>query len=119
MNEELRQKLEKEISDSLDEIANLGIGTEEYKKALHNFSELHNLKLEEDKLLVDKQDKCEQINGNSLDRKIRIGIVAAELLVPIIFYSIWMKRGFEFEKEGTYTSTTFRGLFNRFKPTMK
>ena len=36
-----------------------------------------------------------------------------------MFYAAWMKRGFKFEENGTYTSTTFRGLFNRFKPTKK
>lgn len=28
-------------------------------------------------------------------------------------------KGFKFEETGTYTSTTFRGLFNRFRPTKK
>ena len=38
---------------------------------------------------------------------------------PLMFYGIWMKKGFKFEETGTYTSTTFRGLFNRFRPTRK
>lgn len=36
---------------------------------------------------------------------------------PLVFYSIWMDRGFRFEEEGTYTSQTFKGLTNKFSPT--
>jgi len=41
------------------------------------------------------------------------------LILPMTFYAVWMKRGFDFERTGTYTSTTFRGLFNNFKPVKK
>ena len=40
----------------------------------------------------------------------------AGIVVPALIYNLWMKRGFEFEKEGTYTSTTFRNMFSKFKP---
>jgi len=53
------------------------------------------------------------------DRYFKLGIAAAELLIPLMFYGIWMRKGFKFEETGTYTSTTFRGLFNRFRPTKK
>lgn len=39
------------------------------------------------------------------------------IAAPLAFYNVWMKRGFEFEKEGTFTSQTFKGLVNKFKPT--
>ncbi len=53
------------------------------------------------------------------DRIFKWSIGIAELMLPMMFYAIWMKRGFEFERTGTYTSTTFRGLFNNFKPVKK
>ena len=65
--------------------------------------------------LIRKEQLAEQVK----DRYIRLGIVAAEIILPLIFYSKWMKKGFKFEETGTFTSTTFRGLFNRFKPTKK
>ena len=65
--------------------------------------------------LIRKEQLAEQVK----DRYIRLGIAAAEIILPLIFYSKWMKRGFKFEETGTFTSTTFRGLFNRFKPTKK
>lgn len=65
--------------------------------------------------LIREEQLVEQVK----DRYIRLGIAAAEIILPLIFYSKWMKRGFKFEETGTFTSTTFRGLFNRFKPTKK
>lgn len=58
-----------------------------------------------------------QHRNEVVDRYVRIGIAAAELTLPLVFYGIWMKRGFKFEESGVYSSTTFKNLFNRFKPT--
>ena len=67
----------------------------------------------------DEQYKRSQLDEQVKDRYFELGIAAAELLIPIMFYGIWMRKGFKFEETGTYTSTTFRGLFNRFRPTKK
>ena len=67
----------------------------------------------------DKQIKKDQLAEQVKDRYFRLGVEAAGLILPLIFYAVWMRRGFRFEETGTYTSTTFRGLFNRFKPTRK
>lgn len=67
----------------------------------------------------DEQYKRSQLDEQVKDRYFKLGIAAAELLIPLMFYGIWMRKGFKFEGTGTYTSTTFRGLFNRFRPTKK
>ena len=67
----------------------------------------------------DEQYKRSQLDEQVKDRYFKLGIAAAELLIPLMFYGIWMRKGFKFEVTGTYTSTTFRGLFNRFRPTKK
>jgi len=51
------------------------------------------------------------------DRIIKVLVDGATILVPIIFYNVWMKKGFIFEETGTYTSNTFKNLFSKFKPT--
>ena len=51
------------------------------------------------------------------DRLIKIGSEIAKVAVPIIFYNVWMNKGFRFEETGTYTSNTFKNLFSKFKPT--
>ena len=88
------------------------------------------MKLDEDKTSMEYLDKTQnresdegfkvaQIEENVKDRYVKIGIAAAELVLPLTFYAFWMRKGFKFEEKGTYTSTTFRGLFSRFKPTKK
>ena len=50
------------------------------------------------------------------DRYFKAGIAAAEIIIPIVFYSVWLKKGFKFEEKGIFTSTTFRSLWSKFKP---
>ena len=59
----------------------------------------------------------QQIRENKVDRYVKVGMAAAELVLPLAFYGIWMGKGFEFEKTGSFTSTTFKNLLNRFRPT--
>ena len=65
----------------------------------------------------EEQFKKDQMAEQAKDRYFKLGIEVAGIVLPLIFYATWMKRGFKFEETGTYTSTTFRGLFNRFRPT--
>ena len=70
----------------------------------------------------DKDEKAfrnRQIAEQVIDRYVKIGLETAGLVLPLIFYAVWMRRGFRFEETGTYTSSTFKNLFNRFKPTKK
>lgn len=48
---------------------------------------------------------------------IKAGTGIGAIVAPLVFYSVWMDRGFKFEEEGTYTSQTFKGLTNKFNPT--
>ena len=67
----------------------------------------------------EEQLKQHQLNDQVLDRYVKIGVATAELVLPLVFYGVWMKRGLKFEETGTFTSQTFKNLFNRFKPTRK
>lgn len=67
----------------------------------------------------EEQFKQHQLNDQVLDRYVKIGVATAELVLPLVFYGVWMKRGLKFEETGTFTSQTFKNLFNRFKPTKK
>ena len=61
----------------------------------------------------------EQMKADKTHRYISYGLEAAGIVLPLIFYGTWMRRGFKFEENGTFTSTTFRSLFGKFKPTKK
>lgn len=60
-----------------------------------------------------------QARDQVIDRRVRTGIQVAELVLPLAFYGIWMGMGFAFELDNSFTSTTFKNLLNRFKPTKR
>lgn len=105
-------------------------GSQEHTTAVDSLTKLYKLKLEEDKNTYERLDKIEnreidqesktaQMAESVKDRYFRFGMAAAELVLPLMFYGVWMRRGFKFEQDGTFTSQTFRGLFSRFRPTKK
>lgn len=129
--------LSEEIAAQIKALSDLQSGTKEKSTAIDDLTKLYKLRIEEDKSEWDADEKYNrrmmeaeantrdekvkqtQIAEQIKDRYFRLGIAAAELMIPLMFYGIWMKKGFAFEESGTYTSTTFRGLFNRFRPTKK
>lgn len=144
MNEEIRQALTDEILNQFDNLAQLSPGSKEQQTAVENVTKLYRLGLEDARADTDydekmyrreadeqrehdeleKQAREEEFKRNQLseqakDRYLRLGIEVAGIVLPLMFYASWMKKGFKFEETGTYTSTTFRGLFNRFRPTRK
>lgn len=144
MDEQIRQALADEILSQLNNLSTLDPGSKEQQTAVENVTKLYRLGLEDAKTdtdydekvrrremdeqheqnELDKQTREEQFKKDQLaeqikDRYFRLGIGVAEIVLPLIFYATWMKKGFKFEETGTYTSTTFRGLFNRFRPTKK
>lgn len=128
MNNEMT--LEKVIAEEISNLQNLERGSQEKSAAIDDLAALYKLKIEENKFKLDyierqesaKRDegfKNKQLEEQIKDRYFRLGIAAAELILPLMFYAIWMKKGFKFEETGAYTSTTFRNLFNRFRPTKR
>jgi len=128
--EEIRNLLDEEIKAEIEALSSLSFGSKERLTATENLATLYKLRADETKTALDFEEKSEnrknddEFKKNQLaeqvkDRYFKLGIAAAELVLPLMFYAVWMRRGFKFEENGTYTSTTFRGLFNRFRPTKK
>ncbi len=142
MNENITELLDEEICQELHLMSGLQFGSEEKEAAIDDLVALYKLRIEEEKIAASNEEmklKAEmdekrlvqeneaQIVTDEINRKrfadeklswkIRIGIDAASLILPLIFYAYWMRVGLKFEETGTFTSTTFRGLFNRFRPT--
>jgi len=127
MANESRALLEERIESDFGELFNLDPQSKERAAMIEGIATLYKLKIEEDKIDVDFNKhnsseliRQEQINIDYIERRkdrlVNIGLGIAGIIIPIGFYAKWMKRGFQFEKEGTFTSTTFRGLFSKFKP---
>lgn len=137
MAEEIKELLDKEIADEIRKLSSLSDGSKEKSEAIEDLTKLYRLKIDESKMEWDVDEKYSrremeketsakddefrniQLNEQVKDRYFRVGIAAAELIIPLIFYGIWMRKGFKFEETGAFTSTTFKGLFNRFRPTKK
>ena len=144
MDEQIRQALANEILSQLNNLSTLEPGSKEQQTAVENVTKLYRLGLEDvkadtdydeklyrrdvdaqheqdelDRQAREEQFKKDQLAEQTKDRYFKLGVEVAGIVLPLIFYATWMKRGFKFEETGTYTSTTFRGLFNRFRPTKK
>ena len=137
MSDEIKKELEKEILKEIQDLSALELGSKEKDSAIENLATLYKLNIEEVKIeheaiekafdrgsadetsVRDLELKQRTLDESIKDRYFKLGLDVAGLIVPIIFYGIWMGRGLKFEETGTFTSTTFRGLFNRFKPTQK
>lgn len=137
MNENINELLDGEIAAEIQSISEMKDGSTEKSKAISDLATLYKLRIEENKNLWEADEKYDrrkmeedaglrddnikrtQISEQIKDRYFKVGIAAAELMIPLVFYGIWMNKGFKFEETGAYTSTTFKGLFNRFRPTKK
>ena len=124
MKNETMELLCGEIESEFEKLSNLNPGDEEHSRAVESLSKLYKLKIEESKNeaeLAEKRKeeelKQEQMKEQRIDRWVKVGVTAGELIIPLIFYGTWMKRGFRFEETGTYCSQTFRNFFSRLKPT--
>ena len=69
-------------------------------------------------LKLKTKELAQEIVRDTMNDKVKLidlGVQAAGIILPIIFYGSWIKKGLEFEKEGTFTSTTFKGLISKLK----
>lgn len=133
----INQMLNDEIAAEIRALDYLEAGSKEKAMAIDSLTQLYKLRIDENKSIWDADEKENrrvmeeetkaredeikhiQIAEQKKDRYFRVGIAGAELMIPLIFYGIWMKKGFKFEETGTITSSTFKGLINRFRPTKK
>lgn len=133
----IEELLSEEIAAQIQALSEMDSGSKEKSMAIDDLTKLYKLRIEENKSVWDADEKYNrrvmddesntkdydfkerQIAEQVTDRHFRIGIAAAELLIPLICYGIWMNKGFKFEETGTFTSLTFKDLINRFRPTKK
>lgn len=134
MEDRIKEMLDERIQSQIEYIASLDDDDENKTKAIDDLVQLYKLRIEEsknDKELEEKKERrlmeLEQealkaendLKEQRKDRIIKIVLTAAEVGLPLLFYGRWMKKGFKFEETGSFSSTTFRGLFSKFKPTRK
>lgn len=124
MNKEIIELMESEIVTLIKELSMHEPGSKEYDDITKAIDSLYatlnkekSLMLEEVKMEKDLELQENVNKDNKLLNAVKCGIDIAGIVLPLAFYGVWMKRGLEFEKEGSFTSTTFKGLLGKFKPT--
>lgn len=131
MNKEIIELMEREIITLIKELSMHQPGTKEFDDITKAIDALYttlnkekSLMLEEVKIEKDAESKFRDLElqqnvnkDNKILTAVKYGIDIAGIVLPLAFYGVWMNRGLEFEKEGSFTSSTFKGLFGKFKPT--
>lgn len=133
----IEELLEEELIEQIKALSELEPGSDKKSKAIEDLSKLYRVRIEENKTVWDADEKynrrvldeklntkdsdfkSRQMTEQVKDRYFKVGVAAAELMIPLIFYGVWMNKGFKFEETGTITSGVFKGLINRFRPTKK
>lgn len=132
---EIKSLLDSVIEQEIQNVKSLASGSNEKSSAIRDLATLHKLRIEEIKAETEAEDKHmrqvgeqddrdrdeqfkhRQLRDQLIDRCMRTGMDIAGLVLPLVFYGIWMNKGFKFEETGSFTSTTFKNLLNRFRPT--
>lgn len=81
-------------------------------------------KIKEENLRIFKSNEIETRNrelsdtvinnrNSNIKDGVKIAVEVVAVVAPLLLYSAFMNKGFEFEKEGTFTSQTFKGLFGK------
>ena len=117
MNTEIKNLLTEELKRKFSNLKTLDPGSAELSYEISDLEKLYKLYIEDVKTEAECFDKTEQRKASVKDRCIKLGVDLAGIVIPTGFYAFWMKRGLKFEETGTFTSTTFKGLINRFRPT--
>ena len=93
-------------------------------KKIENDFMINNRKLDieeisgNESLKFKSKELAQEIIRDTMNDKVKLidlGVQAAGIILPIIFYGSWMNKGLEFEKSGTFTSNTFKSLISKFK----
>ena len=116
MNDKLKELLDEKIEAELNALDTFSPETEEHYRVVENVVKLYKLASDNAKAEMEDREKREQHEGQSVVEYVKLGAEIAGIILPLMFYGYWMSKGFEFEKTGSFTSTTFRNLFMRFKP---
>lgn len=123
MDEEFdfREMFENEFKRQIEELSETEFGSEEYARGAKAINDMYNTMLTQQKNIQEDRRADEKMNNEYLasvaakeDNKNRqllswMGLVVNALSTMCGFglNSMWLKRGFEYEKEGSYTSKTF------------
>lgn len=130
LDENIREKLEDNISKELDKLETLTPGSEEYKVHVEGLNKLYRLGIDdamadlefnekitnrenaEEQQKIDNENREAQQAADRKHRWIQTGLNAGIGIATLITNVLLVVKGFDFEETGTMRSNTFRNLFN-------
>ena len=129
MNLTMKRMLEEEYEKTLAEVSQAKTGSDEAKWALQKLAEFHKQmaedRMNDNKCCVEMQKvaleeretmfKEQQAKEGKLLNVIKIVIDGVAIVLPIWASWIWMSRGLQFEKTGTFTSRTGNWMSNHLR----
>ena len=148
MNEDIITMLDGQIKAELGGLSGLAVGSKEHTEAIEGLAKLYRLRIDDSKAAMEynkeiddenfrrdqmeqektqhqeqvereEQSRKEQLAEQKKDRYIKIGIAAAELMVPLVFFAKIYQMGYDLEKDGTFTVQTLKNLIRFVKPTKR
>ena len=138
MKKSTNERIEKEIERLLSDLSTIDSGSEDYREVTQRIKDLYDtlnkeqsLEIDRDRVQLDKDKldtedyhrteegrfKLKELKSSKVFNGVKMGVEILGVTAPLVFYGIWMNRGLEFEKEGSFTAQTFKGLISKFKPT--
>lgn len=129
MNLTMKRMLEEEYERTLAEVSQAKTGSDEAKWALQKLAEFHKQmaedRMNDNKCCVEMQKvaleeretlfKEQQAKESKLLNVVKIVIDGVAIVLPIWASWIWMSRGLQFEKTGTFTSRTGNWMSNHLR----
>lgn len=73
-------------------------------------------RLRADKDVLDRNERMERSEKEDMHKYIGYAINVAGIVMPLIFYGAWFKKGLTFEETGVYTSGMVKNLMNKMQP---
>ena len=97
------------------------------KKMFDEEERKHKLKTEEnererierlrvDKEVLERNERLERSEKEDMHKYIGYAINVAGIVLPLLFYGAWFKKGLTFEETGVYTSGMVKGLMGKMQP---
>lgn len=132
---DIQTLLDDAVEEEITNVKSAPAGSEERSLAIQDLTALHKLRIEEIKAQTEAEEKRErremdkadhareealqarQAKDQVIDRCVRTCVQVGELVLPLVCYGIWFGMGLTFEMDSSITSTMFKNLLNRFRPT--
>lgn len=105
--------LQVEIEDKFNELSKLESGSKEYASAVDSVTKLMDRAIEIEKLESAEENNSKQMKDDRKSRIVKNLIDVGSIVLPLAV-TIWgAKASFEFEKEGTITTTIGRKFMDK------